>query len=261
MRIDQAVSAANTFLNLASSSSSSSSASSLSTQREVSSIPRLLQSDQDSDSSFSSTSTSEKKDSNWVYPSPSQFFQAMKRKAAQNLYDQPKEEDMPIVVPIHNAVNERAWKQLLEWENTWDSSTVEKCGGVKTGQLHWETKEKTWRAWTRELMGYQPPFDRHDWLVDRCGHRVRYIIDFYSGKQKAPTSASSADLTTSDGRPKEFVSFYLDVRPAPDTLEGWLMRGRKSWKNWDWDLRKARAAMIKDSPFQHILKILAGLKV
>lgn len=149
-----AVSAANTFLNLASSSSSSSSASSLSTQREVSSIPRLLQSDQDSDSSSSSTSTSEKKDSNWVYPSPSQFFQAMKRKAAQNLYDQPKEEDMPIVVPIHNAVNERAWKQLLEWENTWDSSTVEKCGGVKLVSFIGKPKEKTWRAWTRELMGW-----------------------------------------------------------------------------------------------------------
>ena len=29
---------------------------------------------------------------------------------------------------------------------------------------------------------YTPPFDRHDWVVDRCGTEVRYIIDFYTGK-------------------------------------------------------------------------------
>jgi len=26
---------------------------------------------------------------------------------------------------------------------------------------------------------YPPPFDRHDWIVDRCGKEVRYIIDYY----------------------------------------------------------------------------------
>ncbi len=28
----------------------------------------------------------------------------------------PKAEDMRAVVPIHNAVNERAWKEIREWE-------------------------------------------------------------------------------------------------------------------------------------------------
>ena len=28
-------------------------------------------------------------------------------------------------------------------------------------------------------MGYQLPFDRHDWIVDRNGKEVRYVIDYY----------------------------------------------------------------------------------
>lgn len=48
---------------------------------------------------------------NWVYPSEKMFFDAMKRKG----YDA-RVADMRTVVPIHNAVNERAWQQIKEWE-------------------------------------------------------------------------------------------------------------------------------------------------
>lgn len=48
---------------------------------------------------------------NWVYPSEKMFFDAMKRKG----YDA-RVADMKTVVPIHNAVNERAWKEIKEWE-------------------------------------------------------------------------------------------------------------------------------------------------
>ena len=48
---------------------------------------------------------------NWVYPSEKMFFDAMKRKG----YDA-RVADMKTVVPIHNAVNERAWQQIQEWE-------------------------------------------------------------------------------------------------------------------------------------------------
>ena len=68
----------------------------LETNRMVSSIPTA---DGTSDSKF------------WVYPSEQMFFDAMRRKN----WD-PKEVDMRTVVPIHNAVNERAWSQILEWE-------------------------------------------------------------------------------------------------------------------------------------------------
>lgn len=48
---------------------------------------------------------------NWVYPSERMFFDAMKRKG----YDA-RVADMKTVVPIHNAVNERAWKEIQQWE-------------------------------------------------------------------------------------------------------------------------------------------------
>ena len=48
---------------------------------------------------------------NWIYPSEEMFFNAMKRKD----WD-PRAEDMRAIVPIHNAVNERAWKEIKQWE-------------------------------------------------------------------------------------------------------------------------------------------------
>lgn len=50
------------------------------------------------------------------------------------------------------------------------------------------------------LCRYKLPFDRHDWVVDRCGEKVTYVIDFYSGKANPNVPGS--------------VSFFLDVRPA-----------------------------------------------
>lgn len=64
------------------------------------------------------------------------------------------------------------------------------------------------------LCSYQAPFDRHDWVVDRCGIKQRYIIDFYSGK-------NSSDPTKSN------ISFYLDVRPSIDTWDGIKLRTSK----------------------------------
>ena len=58
---------------------------------------------------------------------------------------------------------------------------------------------------------YTYPFDRHDWIIDRCGKEVRYIIDFYSGKP--------------DSKNPHSVSFYIDARPAL-TLEGVVDRIR-----------------------------------
>ena len=54
-----------------------------------------------------------------------------------------------------------------------------------------------------ELLGFKLPFDRHDWIVDRCGTDVRYVIDFYNAK--------SAD-------PRTPVAMHLDARPALDSI-------------------------------------------
>lgn len=37
------------------------------------------------------------------------------------------------------------------------------------------------------MLGGAAPFDRHDWIVDRCGKEVRYVIDFYFYDEKAGT--------------------------------------------------------------------------
>jgi cytochrome c heme-lyase len=85
----------------------------LGTHREVSSIPRatpegaplsrLANNEQETGSDKSS--------GNWIYPSEQMFFNAMRRKS----YD-PREDDMRTIVPIHNAVNERAWMEIKKWE-------------------------------------------------------------------------------------------------------------------------------------------------
>jgi hypothetical protein len=45
------------------------------------------------------------------------FFDAMRRKGHENT----RAQDMKTVVPIHNAVNERAWKEIREWEKPYAS--------------------------------------------------------------------------------------------------------------------------------------------
>ncbi|TPX57934.1 holocytochrome-c synthase [Spizellomyces sp. 'palustris'] len=146
----------------------------------------------------------------WVYPSEQMFFNAMRRKNWQ-----PSEQDMSVVVPIHNAVNEQCWHKILEWEALYKSS----CGQPKLLKFQGKPKDYTPKACIRSLLGYTLPFDRHDWTIDRCGKTVTYVIDFYSG---APAK---------DGG----VSFYLDVRPkltvngVMDRLRMWWSTGSGLW--------------------------------
>lgn len=50
-------------------------------------------------------------------------------------------------------------------------------------------------------LGYEKPFDRHDWVIDRCGTDVTYVIDYY------------------DGELSENGAFaVMDVRPALNSL-------------------------------------------
>lgn len=126
----------------------------------------------------------------------------MKRKGHPN----PNPQDMSSIVPIHNAVNERAWEQIQQWEKGWGS---ERCGGPKLLSFAGDSKKLTPKAyWNVYVMGYKKPFDRHDWVVDRCGTPVEYVIDFYKGKEM-------------HGVP---LAFYLDVRPKVNGWEGLKMR-------------------------------------
>ncbi|KAI0965427.1 cytochrome c/c1 heme-lyase [Xylaria arbuscula] len=141
---------------------------------------------------------------NWIYPSERMFFDAMKRKGHD-----PRAADMRTVVPIHNAVNERAWAEIKEWEGPWIQGSS--CGGPRLHSFSGLSTQMSPKARFNTLLGYQAPFDRHDWIVDRCGKEIEYVIDFYAGR-----SASAG----ADGK----LSFYLDVRPKLNSWEGVKMR-------------------------------------
>ncbi|KAL7944016.1 cytochrome c and c1 heme-lyase [Trichoderma barbatum] len=139
---------------------------------------------------------------NWVYPSEKMFFDAMKRKGYEA-----HEVDMKTVVPIHNAVNERAWQHIKEWEAPYLAES--KCSGPKLSSFANKSTRMTPTARINTILGYTAPFDRHDWVIDRCGTRVDYVIDFYAGRPGGTAGGPS---------------FYLDVRPKLNTLEGVKMR-------------------------------------
>ncbi|KAG2150485.1 cytochrome c/c1 heme lyase-domain-containing protein [Suillus clintonianus] len=120
-----------------------------------------------------------------------QFFAAMARKNHN-----PHAPDMKTIIPIHNA-----------------------CGGVKLVNFKDRPNDLTPKARLMTLLGYSAPFDRHDWVVERCGTRIRYVINFYAGRGAGPTSSNK-------------VSFYLDVRPALDNWEGVKMRAENIWQDW-----------------------------
>lgn len=179
---------------------------SLSTDREISTIPRALNTTDPSTLNSAEKAAlpannehdtgHDKATGNWVYPSQEMFFNAMSRKGHS-----PDGKDMDTIVPIHNAVNEKAWSKIKDWERGRGS---EECGGPRLVSFAGDSKALTLRARWKTLVGYEAPFDRHDWVVDRCGKRVEYVIDFYAGAK---------------GKQLGVPSFYLDVRPKLNSWE------------------------------------------
>ncbi len=105
--------------------------------------------------------------SNWVYPSQAQFFAAMARKNHN-----PNETDMKVVVPIHNAVNERAWQEIMKWEA---NQGGEKCGGVKLISFKGRPNDRSPRARWYSLLGYISVLtpSNHDRLISVFSDTLR----------------------------------------------------------------------------------------
>lgn len=225
----------------------------LSTDREVSNIPRAVDPSSNQPSAYSSAPPSpyatnanaashgfpsnseyetghDKDTGNWIYPSERQFFEALMRKgntpsstnSASDLAT-----TVASIIPIHNAVNERAWKEVLAWESQAPTSDPgsRRCGGPKLYSFRGLGVEDAFlspRARMNGLLGYQRPFDRHDWVVERCdGERVEYVIDFYQGKSSGGSSGAAG--LSANAMPGK-LNFYLDVRPKLNSWEGWRMR-------------------------------------
>ncbi|KAJ5907830.1 hypothetical protein N7495_000512 [Penicillium taxi] len=222
----------------------------LSEDREVSSIPRAgdlgatsPESNKQAPSPYAASAVShglpsnsedetghDKASGNWIYPSEKQFFESLMRKGNTPQSTSSASElatSVASIIPIHNAVNERAWQQILEWEQRGPSLDPgsKKCGGPKLYSfrgLGVDPKFLSPRARVNGLLGYQLPFDRHDWVVERCGgEHVEYVIDFYQGKS-SDIDGNTSGLTGAAGAGK--LSFYLDVRPKLNSFEGVRLR-------------------------------------
>mmetsp|Transcript_57071 Transcript_57071/g.105504 ORF Transcript_57071/g.105504 Transcript_57071/m.105504 type:complete len:220 (-) Transcript_57071:191-850(-) len=151
------------------SSSSAPGVDNLSRDREVSSIPCTT-------------------GDNFMYPSERQFFTSATAKGHEL-----DPNDMSMVVAIHNAVNERAWQEILRFE----SLHATECAVPTLSRFIGRPGDISPKARLLGLFGRSAPFDRHDWHIDRCGQKIRYLVDFYDGKPSA-----------------EFpVSIYVDARP------------------------------------------------
>jgi cytochrome c heme-lyase len=115
---------------------------------------------------------------------------------------------MAAIVAIHNTTNERAWAEVLKWEFTMHAPELsEEPRLVKFGGKYADISPKA--RIKMFFQGAKRPFDRHDWIIDRNGKKVRYIIDFYDGVPGRNTQ-----------------NMYLDVRPALDSFEAWWDRVR-----------------------------------
>ena len=69
------------------------------------------------------------------------------------------------------------------------------------------------------IIRYTPPFDRHDWIIEReNGREVRYVIDFYAGAPVAPMHPPRSNGSQPSPSPPQ-VPLHLDVRPALDSYE------------------------------------------
>ncbi|XP_003976893.1 cytochrome c-type heme lyase [Takifugu rubripes] len=167
----------------------------LSVVREESNIPRFNE------------------DKKWVYPSEQMFWNAMLRKGWRWRDDDLSAPDMSNIIKIHNNNNEQAWQEILKWE----AMHARECPcGPTLKRFGGKAKEYSPRARVRHWMGYELPFDRHDWIIDRCGTEVRYVIDYYDGEIDKDTYRFS----------------ILDVRPAFDSLGAVWDRMKVAWWRW-----------------------------
>ncbi|KAL1006688.1 hypothetical protein UPYG_G00075430 [Umbra pygmaea] len=152
-------------------------------------------------------------DKKWVYPSEQMFWNAMLRKGWRWKEDDLDPHDMSNIIKIHNTNNEQAWQEILKWE----ALRAKECPcGPSLKRFGGKAKEFSPRARMRHWMGYELPFDRHDWIVDRCGKEVRYVIDYYDGEVNKDTYQFS----------------ILDVRPAFDSIDAVWDRMKVAWWRW-----------------------------
>ncbi|KAJ8607979.1 hypothetical protein CTAYLR_008243 [Chrysophaeum taylorii] len=147
----------------------------------------------------------------WTYPSPQMFWNSLVRKGKA---DGATEADMDAVVAVHNNMNELTWRKILEWEQLREGPHEPRLSRF-TGR----PSELSVEARLKRCFGHPPPFDRHDWIVDRGGAERRYVIDYYSDESQADT-----DQVPKLHDVSAVKSILVDVRPALDSVDAAIDR-------------------------------------
>ena len=145
----------------------------------------------------------------WVNPSANALYRALDRKQKGIHSD-----DAASVSMVHNAVTENTWSCIMEYEEAYQHS----CPQPTLARFYGMDGIYSIKArFFHRIMGAPLPFDRHDWIIDRCGRQVRYIIDYYSIEEDEENGGT--------------VSYNIDARPAP-TISGLMDRGRMAFHKW-----------------------------
>ena len=202
-----------------------------------------------------SSSSADATDDRWIYPSEQQYYNAVKRKGWSNV----NAEDVPMIVKIHNEVNERSWGKVLKWEECRDGDEEgvrkpqqeEKEGGESSPSpfpLHppstsvttipspptlvrflGRPKDRSPKSYLMTaFMGYDL-FDRHDWIIQRTRLPFFYEKPFLGeGELVKEEQRYVVDFYDSKVESKGNQNgIYVDVRPA---FEG----GGVGDRVWSW---------------------------
>ncbi|GBG26584.1 Cytochrome c-type heme lyase [Hondaea fermentalgiana] len=156
----------------------------------------------------------------WEYPSAQMFYNAMMRKG--KLEDDVSEDDVATIVAVHNNMNEKTWHQVVQWEKALHPEDFAEADGIRLTRFMGRPNDISPMAWVKStFLGYPKPFDRHDWIVDRNGREVRYVIDYYYDESK-----SSQDETPELHDIRSIKSITMDARPAVDSPQSLFDRIR-----------------------------------
>lgn len=132
------------------------------------------------------------------------FYNALKRKGFETA-----PEDIEVMVDVHNFLNEGVWAEVMKWEGMHRAE----CAQPTLSRFRGRPQELSPKAWIyHNVYGGEKPFDRHDWVVDRCGKEVRYVIDYYSSSEEG--------------------TFNVDVRPALDSPRALFDRLKMAYDKW-----------------------------
>lgn len=153
---------------------------------------------------------------------------------------------MSNVIAIHNNMNELTWKQILHWESL--HPIPEELEGTgrdpKLLRFTGRPRDSSPKSIFKSLFS-SAPFDRHDWIVDRGGKEIRYVIDYYHD----PEGVWKDRVPLQKEDDSSMKSIILDVRPALDSKEAFKDRLSMWWEGRESQEFESRVSHPREGPF------------